>query len=460
MESHISRRNLLRLAGGAGAATAAASLPGSTAMQTAAQSEDSLPNFEGTNLTAVLIGGGSYEKLYTLLEDWEQATGADIDTSTRLAHGEMNDKLLREYAGGSPSFNWASDHSGPWPQWQAALEPLDGYVDQENLGDFTPSVLEFCKAVDDGQVYLMPRHVDMQLMYYRKDLIEDPAEQADFKSRYGYELRPPADWKEWEDVAEFFTRPPELYGYAAVGYWDFAGLLSSAGGLLLDEQNRPAWNTEAGKAALSHMVELFVVRKTVPEGTVQYGWDDVTQLFRTGRTAFYFEWPGWYEQLKDPGESDVVGKFGVAKLPYGPAGPDKMRSQGGIHGFTIARESDDKDASYSAIDFITSPDAEYFEFVEGGFLPARTSVWERARTHVAEQGDELDRERLALLEESIAQNFWLPPNREVPQWASVFAETLRPAIERALLGEVDVDEALEESSAAAEVMLCDLGAVD
>lgn len=460
MDTDISRRELLGLAGGAGVATIAANLGRPRTTLAAAQSADTLPNLAGTKLAAVLIGGGSYEALYTLLDDWEQATGADLDTSTRLAHNEMNDKLRREFASGQPTFNWSSDHSGGWPGWQVALEPLDSYVDQADLDDFTPSVLETCKGADDGELYLVPRHVDIQIMYYRKDLFEDPKEQADFKAKYGYDLQPPADWEEWQDVAQFFTRPPGLFGYAAVGRWDFGGLLRSAGGRLLDEQNRPAWNSEAGQAALNHMVELFVVRKTVPEGSIQYGWDDVTQLFRTGKTAFYFEWPGWYEQLKDPSQSEVSDRFSIAKIPYGPAGASEMRSQGGVHGFTIAKESSDKEASYSAINYITSPDAEFFEFEKGGFLPARSSVWERVRAHVVEHGDELDKKRLALLEESVAQNFWIPPNRQVPEWGSVATETLNPAIDLALLGEIGVEEALEESAKAAELQLRDLGAID
>lgn len=459
MDRHLDRRQLLRIAGRGGAAAAAVAVVGRRGL-TARTVAQEPPNFDGVELTATLIGGGAYDRLYTKLDEWQELTGARIDTSTRLAHSELNEKLRREYASGSPSFNWSSDHTIYWPEWQIALEPLRQYADEADLADFTPSVLEACTGLADGELYMIPRHVDIQLMYYRKDLFEDPKEQSDFRAKYGYDLQPPTNWQEWLDVAEFFTRPPDLFGFVAAGGGSFESLLASAGGQLLDEQNRPAWNSEQGRQALAHMVELYKVRETVPEGALQYGWDDVTQLFRTGKIAFYFEWPGWYQQLKDPSQSDVVGKFDIAKVPAGPAGPENMRTTAGSHGFTIARQSDNKDASYSAISWITSPDAEFFEFIEGGFLPVRNSVWERVRSHVEESGDELDKKRLELLQDSIANNFWTFPTRQVPQFMSVRAETLLPAIERALLGEIEVEQALEESSKAAEDLLRELGAIE
>jgi multiple sugar transport system substrate-binding protein len=458
MKRGMSRRHLLQRTGGVGLATMALGTRQRFGGPEVAGAQDTA-SFQGVKLTAALIGGGSYEKLYTKLDDWQAKTGATIDTSTRLAHGELNDKLLQEYASGNPSFNWASDHTIFWPQWEIALEPLTGYFDQADLADFTPSVLDACKSLATGDVVLIPRHVDIQLMYYRTDLFGDPKEQADFKAKYGYDLTPPADWTQVGDVAEFFTRPPDLFGFVAAGGGDFETLLVSAGGTLLDEKNRPAWNSEAGKAALNYMVSLYGVRNSVPEGSLTYGWDDVTQLFRTGKVALYHEWPGWYEQLKDPAQSSVVGKFDVAKIPAGPAGSAAMRTLAGSHGFAVAKDSDNHEASADAIKWITTPEAEVFEFTEGGFLPVRTSVWEQVRTLVADQGDALDKKRLDLLQQSIAENFWTYPTQAVPAYLSVQSETLSPLVQQALLGEVGVDEALAQSAQLAEEQLTDLGAI-
>jgi len=44
------------------------------------------------------------------------------------------------------------------------------------------------------------------LLYYRKDLFENPEEKAAFQKKYNRELAPPTTWKEWLQTAEFFTR--------------------------------------------------------------------------------------------------------------------------------------------------------------------------------------------------------------------------------------------------------------
>ena len=35
----------------------------------------------------------------------------------------------------------------------------------------------------------------MLILYYRKDLFEDPDNMAEFKAKYGYDLGPPQTWE-------------------------------------------------------------------------------------------------------------------------------------------------------------------------------------------------------------------------------------------------------------------------
>jgi len=65
----------------------------------------------------------------------------------------------------------------------------------------------------EGKTYCIPIFWNSHGLFYRKDLFEDPTEKANFKAKYGYELRVPRTFDELVDVAEFFTRPPNLYGF-------------------------------------------------------------------------------------------------------------------------------------------------------------------------------------------------------------------------------------------------------
>ena len=46
---------------------------------------------------------------------------------------------------------------------------------------------------------------DVHLLYYRKDIFEDPANKEEFKAKYGYDLGPPQTWKAFGEVCQFIT---------------------------------------------------------------------------------------------------------------------------------------------------------------------------------------------------------------------------------------------------------------
>ena len=77
--------------------------------------------------------------------------------------------------------------------------------------------------------------------WYRSDLLADPKEKEGFKAKYGYDLAPAADWKQYHDIAEWFTRPDQrLYGTALQGkrhealWYEWLNFLYSFGGDMLE----------------------------------------------------------------------------------------------------------------------------------------------------------------------------------------------------------------------------------
>ena len=78
----------------------------------------------------------------------------------------------------------------------------------------------------DGKTYALVVDGDVHLLYYRKDLFEDPANMEAFKAKYGYDLAPPATWKEFGEICQFITDKyaPQTYG---------AGLINTGYMLLL-----------------------------------------------------------------------------------------------------------------------------------------------------------------------------------------------------------------------------------
>ena len=76
---------------------------------------------------------------------------------------------------------------------------------------------------------------------YRKDLIDDPANQKQFKARYHHELRPPATWQDYNQLAEFFNHRERnfcgtyIQGKHGLALWyEWLNYVYSFGGDILD----------------------------------------------------------------------------------------------------------------------------------------------------------------------------------------------------------------------------------
>src|SRR5438270_795392 len=64
----------------------------------------------------------------------------------------------------------------------------------------TPRLLPY-----DGRMYMVANAHDGQVMYYRRDLFNDPVHQAAFRKKYGYALAVPRTWDQFRDAAEYFN---------------------------------------------------------------------------------------------------------------------------------------------------------------------------------------------------------------------------------------------------------------
>ncbi len=402
--------------------------------------------FEGVVLNAYFIGGGAYEKLYTKIPEFEEATGATVNVAAKLSHFELNKRVAQEFATGG-DIDVISTHTTFAPGQKAFLLPLNDYCTEEDLADFQPATIE--ASTVGGDLIMLPRHTDVRIMYYRTDLFEDPDEQAAFQEKYGYKLQPPATWEEMVDVAEFFTRPPELYGFVFTGGEEplvgtFYELTMSAGGNFFDEEGNVTFNEEPGQQALQLLVDLYYNKKTTPEGVPNYRWDEVAKAFRDGQIAFHFDWPGWYGLTKDPEESKVADTFGLAPYPVGPAGYAKI--WGASHGFAVAKATENPEAAAELVKFLTTADNLYFEAVEGGFLPTSISAFAKIIEDAAETGDPLDLKRLELLEEELAG--FVPPPKITEYQEMVSA--MWPELQKSLVEGRDVKETLDITAEAVQ----------
>jgi multiple sugar transport system substrate-binding protein len=174
-----------------------------------------------------------------------------------------------------------------------------------------------------GTEYGLPVNGNVYMYIYRKDLLRDPAEQARFRARYGYELEPPRTTAQMRDVAEFFTRPPGLYGFAPFtkvsegttveAIW----ILATFGTRLFDDDLVLRLDEARAAAAFRFYREMM---RFAPPGASNWHHAERMSAYARGRLAQVMTWPSLVRHLEDPARSLVVGKTGYGVAPAGPAG--------------------------------------------------------------------------------------------------------------------------------------------
>jgi multiple sugar transport system substrate-binding protein len=195
------------------------------------------------------------------------------------------------------------------------LDPYFSVLDPQ-LADYLP-VYRDPVIKRGGKTYALMFDGDLLQVCYRTDLFGDPKEQAAFKQKYGQDLAVPTTWADFMKVAEFFNRPPDLYGtafYAQRGFcyaW-FVNIFAGLGGRWFDEKMNPGIKSDIGYQALSLLVEM---KKYAPPNILQIDYPTLNQVFLDGSTALVVQWDDLPLKCENPAMSKVVGKSGFAPCP-------------------------------------------------------------------------------------------------------------------------------------------------
>lgn len=184
---------------------------------------------------------------------------------------------------------------------------------------------------NSGQFHGLPINQDAYGMMYRRDLFENPEEQAAFRKKYGRELRVPQTYQEAREVAEFFTRPEQgLYGWGQMGgrAYDFATTASNSfmwsfGGELYNPETFEVLgylNSPASIDGVQAYVDMF---QYGPPGSGNWGWDEINAAFQQGQLAMAMQWFYFNGSNADPAVNPYADSTGFAILP-GAVGRDGL----------------------------------------------------------------------------------------------------------------------------------------
>ena len=149
---------------------------------------------------ALLVGGPMYDGLYERIPDFERKTGLRVEVLGRLPHPALNASIKVVFGAAFADIDLLSTHTKYAPSQAQWLSPIDDLVPAEDVADLLPRPAELSRI--DGRLLQYPRNLDCRLLYYRRDLFDDPALGGEFERTRRRPLRVPETWDELVEVAK------------------------------------------------------------------------------------------------------------------------------------------------------------------------------------------------------------------------------------------------------------------
>jgi ABC-type glycerol-3-phosphate transport system substrate-binding protein len=273
----------------------------------------------------ILVEGGGESLQKAVAAQFTKDTGIEVKF-TVVPYQGVFDKLSAEIASGASDYDVATIDVVWNAKFASSVEDLTPLFTPDVVKDLPPALL--ADAQFGGHYIGMPTWANAEIVFYRKDLWDDPTEKANFKAKYGYDLVPPATWQQWRDMAKFFTRDTngdgktDFWGTDVIGSfaeeWMAEVLQAGSPGVILDKDGNVIIDNDAHKAALEFYIAPHCTDKSSPENVNEIGWGEAQNLFYQGQTAMMKFWGHAYKMT--PADSKVNGKVGVAPMLAGAAG--------------------------------------------------------------------------------------------------------------------------------------------
>lgn len=262
------------------------------------------------------------------------------------------------------------------------LSALDGMIVQNPPEDLKGAWSESLQALQrfDEQIFGLPFHDGPECLVIRKDLFEDPQEQARFQACYGKPLAVPKTWPDFMTVAAFFTRPEDnLYGTVFAGYpdghnavFDFCIQLWSRGGDLQQGDVPVKLDQPLAVDALDFYRSLFIKDSGLHPESANYESVQAGAAFARGEVAMMVNWFGFASWAQIDTTSAVKGKVDVAAIPSAEGGMSPSLNVYWL--YAIPEGSRHKQLAYDFIRFAVGRQQDKLLTVEGG-VGCRYSTW-------------------------------------------------------------------------------------
>lgn len=379
----------------------------------------------GTLVVRVLaVAGPETDCLIEQAREFEEETGitASIEQVARPLWG---DRKVRELIEDSGIYDVVMIGGGDDPMWvkrKGHWIPLDKYLPKKEIEKITHR--EYYTY--EGKLVGVPQYYNFPMLFYRKDLFEDPKEHAAFKERYGRDLTVPRTYDELYEVAEFFHRPPDLYGFFLGGvnwsiFLDHTYFLYGMRANYGDLQSRNlTLNTPQQKRAMRALTRMS---KFNPPGWETMNFFDGDQLMLEGKIFMYQNWLYIWKTFVER----MPHKIGIAP----PTGDVQPGAHLGAFVAVIPEAAPNPDAGAKFIQWMMSYEYQKNQVLKTGNLPIREDVLEDPEVREALVGIEIMEKTLPYL------------SYQYTTWPGELSSGITEAIWKVLNGEMTAEQACD-----------------
>lgn len=326
---------------------------------------------QGTTINVLSVGSPTTQALKTIAKYYYEISGNRV-VLTELSIDSLYE-LLKNWSSGLAFDIVRMDKE--WFPWMAEkiFEPLkniDSNIEECMKGFLSNTLKEYAYVNDE--LYAFPGSPSVQLLFYRKDLFEDPILKRLFFEKYKKPLKIPENFEDYNQIASFFTKAvnhqsPVKYGCTFTG-----GKNRVAGVEFLMRyysHTKSLWFEENSK---SNKILKMTLKETIDSWKYSskkehVWWNDSVREFADGETAMTIQFAnhatGFFKE-----DSKVIGKLGWAMVPGG-----NPILGGSVSG--ISKYSENKLAAIDFLEWLNRNDINTALTLFGG-MPTQEAVYE------------------------------------------------------------------------------------
>jgi multiple sugar transport system substrate-binding protein len=365
--------------------------------------------------------------LNPIIEEF-QAAGNEVDVKVEIIpwDGRIERKLSAAAAGTSPDTSYLNVDEFTTYAIEGALVGLNDYVTQESIDDLLPGPQDAMNWEDS--IYLMPVLHAFRVAYINRAVWEASG------------LDPEATPLSWEELDTALAAVKAAKDSGAHQAWatamegsgsgptptlrNFNPWFYQAGGSLITEEGLSGYDSDAGIAAAEYATHLF--QNYTSESDRASTGEDLNERFGQGQVAYINSQEVSLIKVMETDFPEL--DFAVANTTG-----DAIRwNHGGVGGYGVWVASDQVDATFSWIDYLTS--TGNLAFTQGfGFFPARESVRAEFEKGLGEH-----------LAGALAQQEWAGVEKHPRLWD--MWDAISPELQAAFAGQKSPEDAVRTAA--------------